>query len=533
MPLQFEHIEYGWLLIPVLVLTWLLWYAWEKRKAAIRKSIANPSRLLSTLLVGYNPADAKKKLVFFSIATLGLVLAIMNPRVVSENANVPMQGIQVMIAMDVSNSMLATDIAPNRLERARNFGIKLANSLGGNKVGLLAFAGEARLQMPPTTDISAIVQGLQTLSPESVPLQGTNVEAALDEAKRTMAGNETSYKAMVLVTDGEELEGAAIEKAKAYADEGMVLYVVGAGTEEGSLLTEPESGQPMLDENNQPVTTRLNPALLQELAAVTGGTFLMLDDVNSAVETTANTLFNLSKIAVPNPSLVNYYSFSPWILLIVFLLLTMEVWKNAILSFTLNRKLQKAFLVAVICLGGVSVLQAQNVKKFLNEGTEAYKNGDWKIALAAFDKVLMEEPGNVQAKFYRGLALFKDGNLEKAAADFGEMAASGVDAEKQAAGYNNAGIAYAQNNKLAEAISALKQALKANPSDAEIRQNLQKALMEQKKQNPLDDKDGKKPPPPMKEDDANKKLQSLMDEEKRTREKMKPKPGTGGEGKRW
>jgi Mg-chelatase subunit ChlD len=533
MPLQFEHIEYGWLLIPVLLLTWLLWYAWEKRKAAIRKSMANPSRLLSTLLVGYNPADAKRKLILFGMAMMGLVLAMMNPRIVSENANVPMQGIQVMIAMDVSNSMLATDIAPNRLERARNYGVKLANALGGNKVGLLAFAGEARLQMPPTTDISAITQGLQTLSPESVPLQGTNVEAALDEAKRTMAGNETSYKAMVLVTDGEELEGAAIEKAKAYADEGMVLYVVGAGTEEGSLLTEPGSGQPMLDENNQPVTTRLNPALLQELASVTGGTFLMLDDVNSAVETTANTLFNLSKIAVPNPSLVNYYSFSPWILLIVFLLLTMDVWRNIINAFTRNKKLQKATVVAGLCLGTIGFLQAQTIQKTLNEGTAAYKNSDWKTALAAFDKVLMEEPGNVQAKFYRGLTLYKDGNLEKAAADFGEMAASGVDAEKQAAGFNNAGIAYAQNSKLNEAISAFKQALKANPSDAEIRQNLQKALMEQKKQNPPDEKDGKKPPPPMKEDDANKKLQSLMDEEKRTREKMKPKPGTGGEGKRW
>jgi Ca-activated chloride channel family protein len=507
-----------------------LWYWWEWRKKYIRKQLASQPRLLKTLLNNFNSRDATFRLFLYLTLVVGIVLALMNPRIIKQQANLPIDGVQIMLALDVSNSMLAADVAPNRFEKARSFAIRLAEALGGSRIGLLAFAGEARLQMPPSTDISAIKQSLQTLSNASVPLQGTNIASALQEGDLSLSSNEVSYKAMVIITDGEALEGNTIDQAKKYAKAGMIVYVVGVGTTEGYLLVDPDLGTPIMDGNDQQVLSRLDEDVLLQLADATGGTYVLLNDLEATVKQLTEELKNLEKIEIPNENLVNYSSLSPWILLFVFMMQACYL----IWPYLKENAFGKKRLVGMIGLVlFTSIGFGQEDKKEVAAGNKAYKEGNWELAIKSYSKALEANPANIEAKFYKALAAFKKEQFAESANDFAELAATGAEKDTRTASFNNAGLALAQEGKLAEAIDALKQAFRANPADPEIRQNLQKALMDLKKQKQDEPKQNDIPPPPLKEQEANRKLQSVMDEERRTREKMKPKASGASNDKNW
>ncbi len=487
---------------------------------------------METLLANYNPERSLRIFLSFSIAFAGIVLSIMNPRVVQETADSPMEGSQVMLAIDVSNSMLATDVAPNRLERAKTFAIRLSEAVGASKSGVLAFAGEARLQMPPTSDIGAVKQAIQTLSPKSIPLQGTNIEAALDISLESLTSDALAYSAVVLITDGEELEGGALQKAKEYGRQGLLVFVAGLGTQQGALLTDPETNQPILDENDQQVLSKADPELLKDLAESSGGSYIMVADINEAVAELSAELKNIGKRPMANSSLVNYYSFAPWILMLVLSLLVWEWMPVPAFSSKAKSKKPAIALLALMFLLPALAGKAQKANAALEQATEAFRAGQYDKAVSSFEKALELEPGNTEALFYKALSAYKKGQFEDAAKQFIELAARKPAADIYPASLNNAGLAYASAKKLPEAVHAFKQALKAAPDDAEIRQNLQKAILDLKAQQQETPKEDETPEPPMDKEDANRQLQSLMDEERRTRDKMKPRP-VAGNGKNW
>ncbi len=531
MGLQFQFPEYGWLILLLLPLAGL-WFWRERKKAAMIKRLADSPRLLDTLLAGYNPSRPRIIFLTFSFAFAGLIAAIMNPRVVQEKAGSPMEGSQVMFAIDVSNSMLAADVAPNRLERARTFAIRLAEALASNKLGVLAFAGEARLQMPPTADLGAVKQAIQTLSPQSIPLQGTNIESAFDVSVTSLEADALAYSAIVLITDGEEWEGGAFRKAKELGKKGLPVFVAGMGTVKGALLRDPESDQPLLDEEENQVLSKARPDLLQDLAERTGGSYLTVTGINEAVSQLASDLNDIGQRPMTNSTLVNYYSFTPWILLVVIILLVREWLPFLWFKPRVNRGKAVMMLVLAGFLYPAVALRAQKANETLERAAEALATGQYENALLQYEKALELEPSSTEAFFYKALTLYKSGKFDEAARLFNELAAKKPALEIMAAAFNNAGLALANANKLPEAITAFKQALKAAPNDAEIGKNLQQAILELKRQQQEKDKEDKKPEPPMEKEDADRKLQSLMDEEKRTREKMKPRP-VGSSGKNW
>jgi Ca-activated chloride channel family protein len=532
MGLQFQFPEYGWLLLLLLPIVGI-WAWWERKKAAIIGQMAQLPHLLQTLLINYNPVKSRVRFATYALAFAGVVLSILNPRVVQETANSPMEGSQVMLAIDVSNSMLATDVAPNRLEKARTFAIRLSEAMGGNRIGVLAFAGEARLQMPPSGDLGAVQQAIQTLSTKSIPLQGTNIEAALDVSLESLTSDALAWSAVVLITDGEELEGGALQKAREYGRQGLQVFVAGLGTEQGALLTEPESNQPLLDENDQQVLSKAEPALLQKLAQAAGGTYLQVTDLNQGVAELASDLNGIKQRPMANSNLINYYSFAPWILLAVFGLLLWEWIPFSWLSTKAKVKKPALALVTLFLLMLGTYAHAQKANATLEQAMEAFRAGRFEDAASACDKALELEPGNTEAFFYKALSEYKLGRYDEAAKLFMELAARKPANEVFLASLNNAGLALAGAKKLPEAINAFKQALKASPEDAGIRQNLQKAIMDQKAALQPSPEENKEPEPPMEKEDANKKLQSLMEDERRTREKMKPRPVGGGNGKNW
>lgn len=186
-------------------------------------------------------------------------------------------GIDILIAMDVSKSMLATDVKPNRLERSK-FAVKdLIKKLDGDRVGLIAFAGTAFLQCPPTIDYNGFLLVLDDLGVGTIPKGGTNISGAISEAVKTFGPKDKKFKALVIITDGDDLEGKPLEAAKEASKAGIRVYCIGVGTAEGELIyVYNERGQRDLvkDRRGDAVKSRLNEELLKEIAVSTGGAYV-------------------------------------------------------------------------------------------------------------------------------------------------------------------------------------------------------------------------------------------------------------------
>jgi Ca-activated chloride channel family protein len=292
--------------------------------------------LLRNLMPGYSRWRHHTRFMLLGLAFGSGVLAVMHLRKPGDSGGVSRKGIDVVFALDVSRSMLATDEAPSRLQRAQQLLQKLLNQLPNDRVGLVVFAGQAYLQMPLTTDHGAASMYISTASPDAVPSQGTVVSEALRRSAQSFNAAERRFKAVVLVSDGEDHDEAAITTARELAEQGMMINTVGMGSAEGSRIPDATaSGGYKLDRNGQIVYSKLNEQLLQNIAKATNGVYVNLDDADTAVEAIVQQLSQIEKKAYGDISLVNFKTFY-WIFAGFMLLLLL------IEPFIAGRKLVKA-----------------------------------------------------------------------------------------------------------------------------------------------------------------------------------------------
>lgn len=217
------------------------------------------------------------KIVLVTTALILLFLTLARPQWGFEWQEIKRKGLDILIAIDCSKSMLARDVKPNRLERSKFAVRDLVRDLGGDRIGLIAFAGSAFLQCPLTIDYDGFLLALDDLNTSTIPRQGTGIERAIEEALKIFKGPETKYKVLVLITDGDDLEGNSLERASEAARLGIRIYCVGVGTEEGDLIPViDETGQRayLADKSGNVVKTRLNEDLLKQIAISTGGNYI-------------------------------------------------------------------------------------------------------------------------------------------------------------------------------------------------------------------------------------------------------------------
>lgn len=264
------HAFWGVLLFAVLIVLAMR----AARSARARLAAAD---LLPKLAPGWSSGRAKWRLVLQTAAFALLVLAIAGPRVGSREVTVKRRGIDIVIAIDVSNSMMARDIAPSRLAKAKREVATFLEKLDGDRVGLVAFAGDAYLQCPLTVDYGAARMFLDVLDPSSVTRQGTNLGAAIRTSILAFGANDTTSKEIVLVTDGEDLAGGGLEAAQEAASRGIRIDAIGIGSERGEPIPlGSESGSPggfKRDAAGEIVMTRLDPESLERIALAAGGRF--------------------------------------------------------------------------------------------------------------------------------------------------------------------------------------------------------------------------------------------------------------------
>ena len=256
------------LLIPLLFVAYALQLRIRRKRIA---KIGNPE-LVRQLMPTASTGKGWLKLSLFSLAWFFFVIGLARPQLGARLREHESQGVEVMIALDVSNSMLAEDYSPNRLERSKLAISRLVDKLQGDRIGLVIFAGEAFVQLPITADYVSAKQFLKSITTESVPIQGTDLAGALMTAARSFSTQSERSRAIILITDGEDHEGEALDATRAIAEQGIRIYCIGVGSPQGKPI--PKNGSLMKDENGEIVVTRLNENILQEIAGIGGGKYV-------------------------------------------------------------------------------------------------------------------------------------------------------------------------------------------------------------------------------------------------------------------
>ena len=262
------YILYLLLIIPAAIVLFI--FAQMRRRRRLERFAS--SSLLAQLTPSASPARLRTKFVLYSLALAFLILAAARPQVGSKLREEHQKGIEMMLVVDVSNSMLAEDFEPNRLDRTKFAIDRVVESMKQDRIGVVAFAGEAQVQLPITSDYRMARAFARKLSPQMVRTQGTDLGAAIKLATMSFSSQSEGSRVMILITDGENHESDALEAAQAAAEKGIAIYTIGIGTPEGAPVMI--GGDYLTDENGDMVVAKLDEKMLQEIASTTGGAYV-------------------------------------------------------------------------------------------------------------------------------------------------------------------------------------------------------------------------------------------------------------------
>ncbi len=312
---RFESPEflYALLAIPVLLIVWLIIIKAQKKKWEVFGEI----KLVDRLMPNINYKLKNWKFIFFLIAISSLIIGIANPQIGSKLEKVQRKGIDLIIAIDISNSMLAEDIKPNRLIRAKRSISKLVDNLEGDRIGIIVFAGKAYTQLPITTDYSAAKMFLSTVNTDFISTQGTSISAAIEMGRQTFKNaydnnkNSKRNKAIIIITDGEDHEEGAIEEAKKASEEGIKVYTIGMGTIKGAPIPIFSGGKKIgfkKDREGHTVISRFNETLLQSIANEGDGIYVRANNSESGLKTILGEINKMNKTEIETQLFKDYES---------------------------------------------------------------------------------------------------------------------------------------------------------------------------------------------------------------------------------
>lgn len=320
---RFADIEMLWwlLTIPVFVVAYVLITRHKRRQLS---EFGDPE-LMAQLMPDASKSRPIVKFALLMGALSLLIIAAARPQYGQQEKTVKRQGIEVMVALDISNSMLAEDVAPNRLDRAKQMLSKIIDNMVDDKVGLVVFAGEAFTQLPITCDYVSAKMFLNTISPKLIPTQGTAIGAALQTAIRSFGSQESDAgRAIILITDGENHEDDAIAAAKQAQELGIQVFVIGIGKPEGSPIPVPGTNDYIKDRSGQVVVSRLNEEMCQEIAQAGKGAYVRCDNTNTAMRALQQELDRIATTDLETTIYADYNEQYQSFVLIALLLLVID-----------------------------------------------------------------------------------------------------------------------------------------------------------------------------------------------------------------
>lgn len=320
---RFEEPTYLYLLLLLPLLAAFYLYSNYRRRKAIRK-FGDPVLMAQLMpdVSKYRP-DVKFWLVFAAIGLFAVLLA--RPQFGSKLETVKRQGVEVMIALDISNSMLAQDVQPSRLEKAKRLVAQLVDKMENDKVGMIVFAGDAFTQLPITSDYISAKMFLESINPSLISKQGTAIGAAINLATRSFTPQEGVGRAVIVITDGENHEGGAAEAAKAAAEKGIQVNVLGVGMPDGAPIPVEGTNDFRRDRDGNVVVTRLNEQMCQEIAQAGDGIYVRVDNSNAAQKAITQEINKMAKADVETQVYTEFNEQFQAIAWIIILLLLVEM----------------------------------------------------------------------------------------------------------------------------------------------------------------------------------------------------------------
>lgn len=480
-----QRFQYGyllnllWLIIPLIALV-VFYLRWQSKT----KELAFKSNIAHYILPYRNVIQDRIKLGLFFTSLVFLILAIANPQIGVKGEKIKGQGLDIMLLLDVSNSMLAEDIQPNRISRSKFFITKFLDQLKHDRVGLVLFAGSSYLQVPLTIDFTSIKMSMPIIDPSNFPSQGTNIGEAVTMAGKTLGLTESKSKAIVIITDGEDHDqeaNAAIETAR---KNGIKVFAIGVGEEKGAPIPV-GNGEFKKDENGNTVMTSFNRAVLENLASIGNGSFYHLGQQGDIVEDVVAELNKLEGKDFEDFDFSNFNSYFYWFALVTLLLLFIEF---ILPSIDYKQFIKNISSIAFIFLFSLSAsaqskeTEAQNKKSrtFIRKGNSSYQNNNFDKAELNYRKALAINPKSKSANFNLGNTLFSQQKFQESVESYEKSIDKNDDKLSRARAYHNLGNAYFKSNQLEQAIQAYENALKLNPSDMDTKFNLAMAKKQQK-----------------------------------------------------
>ena len=549
---RFADPTYLYLLAVIPVLAIIRFLTYRNQKKRLRK-FGDP-KLLCSLMPDVSRFRPAVKFWILQGALALLVVMLARPQFGTKISNEQRTGIETIIAMDISNSMLAEDITPSRLDRSKMMVENLVDHFTNDKIGLLVFAGDAFVQLPITSDYVSAKMFLSSIDPSMMATQGTDIARAIDMATHSFTQEEGIGKAIIVITDGENHEGGALEAAEAAKKAGMRVYVLGVGSTQGAPIPIPGTGDYMKDNTGNTVMSALNEDMCRQVAQAGGGAYIHVENNSAAQDQLDN---ELSKLAKKETTSTVYSEFDEQfqaVAILALLLLILEICifdrRNPLLKrLSLFGSKKKAAATVALLLVAITA-SAQTDRQYIREGNKQFRVGQYDKAEVSYRKAVEKNPKNPQAAYNLGNALMAQKKDSAAVQQFEQATRIETNPLRKAAAYHNMGVICQTHKMYGEAIEAYKNALRLNPNDDETRYNLvlckkQKQKQDKNQQQNQDKKDDQKKDdqkkddqkdqnkdkkddkqqqqqkPQMSKDNAEQLLNAAIQNEKMTQDKMK------------
>lgn len=323
---RFAHPEYLYalVLVPVIVLTFIWMIAWKRR--AFKKF--GEHALIRRLSPDLSTAKPVLKLILFVTGLSFIILGWANPQIGTRLEEVKREGVDIIIALDVSNSMKAEDIRPNRLERAKQAINRLIDKLENDRIGIIVFAGRSYVQLPITSDYSAAKLFLNTIETDMIPTQGTAIASAIELSQESFVGNDNKHKALIIITDGENHEDDPVEAAKKASEEGIVIHTIGFGSPDGAPIPVFRNGIQVdffKDHDGNTVLTKLDETTLEKIAAEGKGLYVRATNSDDGLSTILAQIGKMEKKSFGTKQFTDYEDRFQYFLAAGLLFLFLEV----------------------------------------------------------------------------------------------------------------------------------------------------------------------------------------------------------------
>ncbi len=490
---RFEEPTYLYLLAALPLIAILRWVL-ERKQLKRLKLFGDP-----TLLRHLMPDVSKMRPVvkfWMLLAAMALIIVMMaRPQMGTRISHEKRTGIESIIAMDISNSMLAEDVTPSRLDRTKMMVENLVDNFTDDKIGLIVFAGDAFVQLPITSDYVSAKMFLSEIEPSLIATQGTDIATAINMAANSFTQQQGVGKAIIVITDGEDHEGGALEAAKAAKKKGMRVYVLGVGSDKGAPIPL-GNGDYMKDRTGNTVMTKLNEEMCRQIAEAGGGAYIHVDNNTNAQRQLDNELAKLSKKEMQSTIYSDYDEQFQAFGIIAIILLILEICilesKNPI-ARRLNifgRKQRTTTLIIALVVASASF--AQNDRRYITQGNKLFRSGQFDKAEVAYRKAIEKNPRNPQAHYNLGNSLMAQKKDSAAVQSFQKSTELETSKIRKAMAFHNMGVVCQQHKMYGEAIEAYKNSLRLNPKDDATRYNLELCKRQQRNQKNQDKQDQNK-----------------------------------------